>query len=234
MFLGSSRCIPELAQPSKSKRAQLETLVSLHAPGPSLRVLHGDTWPGLSRPRSMGVLLSWAQGEPRKCSRLGKASIGREPSAPVPQDFGRDQQHSQRCCPVTATPSPTSCCPAGTGSQAWATSLPPSIWGRDVPPTFSPGRRAVLAPSWPAACPPQGPGGRMLLVPFAHVPAARHGRRWPQARGVCVSSPGLKVCVSPGLAPAEEDKCKHCGQWDGRRLSGAQQWKNSRCVTKAR
>lgn len=59
-------------------------------------------------------------------------------------------------------------------------------------------------------------------MPFAHAPTARHGQRWPQARGVRVFSPGLKVCVSPSLAPAEEDKCKHCGQWDGRRLSGAQ------------
>ena len=71
-------------------------------------------------------------------------------------------------------------------------------------------------------------------MPFAHAPAARHDRWWPQGRGVHVPSPGLKVCVSPSLAPAEEDKCKHSGQWGRRRLSGARQWKNSRCVTKAR
>lgn len=71
-------------------------------------------------------------------------------------------------------------------------------------------------------------------MPFARASAARHGQRWPWARGVRASSPGLEVCVSPGLAPAEEDKCKHCGQWGGRRLSEAQQWKNSQCVSKAR
>lgn len=67
--------------------------------------------------------------------------------------------------------------------------------GEGYPPTFSPGGRTMLAPSWPATCAPQGPGGRMLLVPFAGALAARHGRRWPQARGVRASSLGLKVCV---------------------------------------
>lgn len=71
----------------------------------------------------------------------------------------------------------------------------------------------------------------MHLTPCAL--AAKHDQRWPQARGVRAFGPGLRVCVSPSLAPAEEDKCKHCGQWSKRRLSGARQWKNSRCVTKA-
>lgn len=37
--------------------------------------------------------------------------------------------------------------------------------GKGCPPTFSPGRKAVLAPSRVAACPPQGPGGRMCMMP---------------------------------------------------------------------
>lgn len=64
-------------------------------------------------------------------------------------------------------------------------------------------------------------------MPFTRALAAKHDQRWPQARGVRASGPGLRVCVSPSLAPAEEDKCKHCGQWGGRGLSGARQWKNS-------
>lgn len=124
VFLGSRPCILKLAQPSKSKGARLESLVSLHTPGPSLGVLHGDMCPGLSPPQSMGVLSSWAQREPRGCSGLGKASNGRGLRAPVPHDFGSGQEHSQHHCPATATPSPTSCYPVRTGYQAWVTSLP--------------------------------------------------------------------------------------------------------------
>lgn len=69
--------------------------------------------------------------------------------------------------------------------------------GEGCPPTFSAGRKAALAPSRPAARPRQGPGGRMRLMPFAHAPAARHGRWGPQARGAHASSLGLKVCMSP-------------------------------------
>lgn len=50
-------------------------------------------------------------------------------------------------------------------------------------------------------------------MPSACALAAKHGQRWTRARDVHPSRLGLQACVSPSLAPAEEDKCKHCGQW---------------------
>lgn len=73
LFLGSSHCIPEFAQPSKSKGAQLETFVSLHTPGQSLRVLHGDTCPGLSPPRHTGVLFCQGTGRAQGMQRVGES-----------------------------------------------------------------------------------------------------------------------------------------------------------------
>lgn len=102
--------------------------------------------------------------------------------------------------------------------------------GERCPPRFSPGRKP---PSSPAPHPPwdAGEGCTSCPLPIPWLPSGTKGSPRPE---VCVPPDQGSGRVSPSLAPAEEDKCKHCGQWGGRRLSGARQWKNSQCVTKAR
>lgn len=108
---------------------------SAHTPPmPSMGVLRVETCPGLSPPWSTRVLPCRGRGRAQGMQRVRESQQWWGAQCPCAPGLWQGDSNSQHHSPITATPSPISCHPAGTGHQPCMTSLPPSSLGRDIPP----------------------------------------------------------------------------------------------------